>query len=96
MTQTNRQEKNYFLYSSLYQECLSILNDNFILPSLVSLHATESLIAVCLLTYLWTRTQNQECERFNKLLAVMKSSLENLKKAIRGEVVMSAELDKTY
>jgi dynein heavy chain len=38
----------------------------------------------------------QECERFNRLLAVQAKSLEQLKKAIKGEVVMSGELDKMY
>jgi len=38
----------------------------------------------------------QECQRFNKLLAAIKESLANLQKALKGEVVMSAELDKMY
>ena len=38
----------------------------------------------------------QECERFNKLLSVIKSSLVNLKKAIKGEMVMSVDLDGMY
>ena len=38
----------------------------------------------------------QEAERFNKLLNVMKDSLANIKKAIKGETIMSAELDAMY
>ena len=38
----------------------------------------------------------QEMEKFNRLLNVMRSFLQNLKLAIAGEIVMSAELDITY
>ena len=38
----------------------------------------------------------QETDRFNRLLQVIRRSLKNLKSAIRGEVVMSQELDFTY
>ncbi len=38
----------------------------------------------------------QEVQRFNKLLTVMRSSLILLKKAIRGFIVMSEELDSMY
>lgn len=39
---------------------------------------------------------SQEVERFNRVLNVMRKTLLELKKAIKGEVVMSAELDKMY
>jgi dynein heavy chain len=38
----------------------------------------------------------QEMTKFNKLLRVMKRSLEDLDKAINGFIVMSAELDSMY
>jgi dynein heavy chain len=38
----------------------------------------------------------QEIVRFNKLLQIMKKSLEELQKAIRGDVVMSLELEQMY
>ena len=38
----------------------------------------------------------QEIYRFNRLLNGMKRTLEDLKKAIKGVVVMSNELDKMY
>jgi dynein heavy chain len=38
----------------------------------------------------------QEISRFNRLLTVMRNSLIQLKKAIRGFIVMSAELDAMY
>eukprot|EP00497_Spongosphaera_streptacantha_P000198 TRINITY_DN1124_c0_g1_i1.p1 TRINITY_DN1124_c0_g1~~TRINITY_DN1124_c0_g1_i1.p1 ORF type:complete len:271 (-),score=41.93 TRINITY_DN1124_c0_g1_i1:176-988(-) len=36
----------------------------------------------------------QELKRFNRLLGVVKETLKNLQKALRGEVVMSQELEK--
>lgn len=38
----------------------------------------------------------QEIERFNKLLDIIHNSLSDLRKAIKGIVVMSAELDGVY
>jgi len=38
----------------------------------------------------------QEMERFNKLLGKIRSSLVELRKAIKGETLMSDELDKTF
>jgi dynein heavy chain len=35
-------------------------------------------------------------QRFNKLLSVMRSSISQLKKAIKGFIVMSEELDSMY
>merc|ERR1711916_76271 len=35
----------------------------------------------------------QECIRYNRLLEVMRSTLPELRRALKGEVVMSAELD---
>lgn len=43
-----------------------------------------------------TTVLQQECDRFNKLLTVIKSSLHNLKKAIKGFLVMNDELEKMY
>lgn len=39
---------------------------------------------------------NQEIDRFNKLLSVMKHSLSQLDKAIEGTVVMSMELEDMF
>ena len=39
---------------------------------------------------------SQEMARFNKLLSVMATSLLDLQRAIRGEVLLSEELDKMY
>lgn len=36
----------------------------------------------------------QECVRYNRLLHDMKLSLGNVQKALKGEVVMSEELEK--
>jgi len=38
----------------------------------------------------------QEIERYNKLLVKMNTSLENLQQAIKGEILMSPELDTMF
>jgi dynein heavy chain len=37
-----------------------------------------------------------ECMRYNKLLSVISSSMQNIKKAIIGEITMSEDLEKMY
>jgi hypothetical protein len=39
-------------------------------------------------------TSSQECLRYNRLIAVMASSLSSVQKALKGLVVMSTELDE--
>jgi dynein heavy chain len=39
---------------------------------------------------------NQEIERFNKLLGVMRNTLDNLRKGVKGLVVMSEDLERMY
>ena len=39
---------------------------------------------------------NQEIDRFNKLLGVMKSTLDQLRKGIKGLIVMSDALESMY
>ena len=43
-----------------------------------------------------TTVLQQEVDRYNKLLVIIKSSLNNLKKAIKGFVVMNEQLEKMY
>ncbi|XP_075140366.1 dynein axonemal heavy chain 6 [Leptodactylus fuscus] len=43
-----------------------------------------------------TTVLGQEVDRFNKLLTLLKNSLETLKKAIAGFVVMSEEMERIY
>lgn len=43
-----------------------------------------------------TTVLQQECDRFNKLLRIIKLSLNNLKRAIKGFLVMNDELEKMY
>ncbi len=43
-----------------------------------------------------TTVLQQEVDRYNKLLVVIKNSLNNLKKAIKGFVVMNEQLEKMY
>ena len=38
----------------------------------------------------------QEMQRFNKLIQRMITTIQDLRKAIKGEAVMSDELDKMY
>jgi len=38
----------------------------------------------------------QECDKFNLLIKIIKSSLDNLEKAVRGTIVMSPEMEKIY
>lgn len=65
----------------------SLLPSNKERPSeIVSLKPINQLI-VCL---------DQECARFNTLLGVIQKSLAALRKALKGETIMSAELDQMY
>jgi dynein heavy chain len=45
------------------------------------------VICICIPLY-------KEAQRYNNLIKVIKSSLVNLRKALKGEMVMSGELDK--
>jgi dynein heavy chain len=38
----------------------------------------------------------QECEKFNTLLSVIKSSIRDLQLAVSGKIVMSAIMEKVY
>lgn len=40
--------------------------------------------------------RSQEVQRFNKLISVMKKSLSDLQKAIKGTVVMSIQLENMF
>lgn len=51
----------------------------------------DPLIHCVLLTFL-----NQEIERFNKLLIVIHESLKNLQLSIKGEIMLTQELEEIY
>jgi len=38
----------------------------------------------------------QECDKFNSLINIIKSSLINLEKAVKGTIVMSPDMEKIY
>lgn len=38
----------------------------------------------------------QECDKFNSLISLIKSSLSNLEKAVKGTIVMSPDIEKIY
>ncbi|XP_011359187.1 dynein heavy chain 14, axonemal [Pteropus vampyrus] len=56
-----------------------------------SINGYDPLIHCVLLTFL-----NQEIERFNKLLIVLHESLKNLQLSIKGEIMLTQELEEIY
>jgi len=70
----------------------SILSE---VPNIFDVAAAEQAYPIS-----YTQSMNtvltQELTRFNGLINVVRSSLNNLKKAIKGEVLMSAELEAAF